>query len=266
MGVGVAEENVLNRIAELVGIGGHITERNRVSNEISGRVYMGAVGVAASVYGAGSSQAVAVKDASARILLAELDENSESASVATSVSRRPESARTAPRPPASRDSPRWRRSSGVRFIAAYFGSSLGLCVLLLSFWFVAQGDSTTDAVLNGTTLMLFAVAVPAFFLGVLFLPGLLRWFYEWTVETCVALRDERTLLTQRIRWRVTTAAVLMAMTVPAFLGVEAAIHASRPGRHRDAPQLTSRVEVRQVSVSDREPLRIVPPLHEGGKS
>lgn len=65
--MGVAEENVLNRIAELVDIGGHITERNRVSNEISGRVYMGALGIAASVYGAGSPQAAAVKDALARI-------------------------------------------------------------------------------------------------------------------------------------------------------------------------------------------------------
>ncbi|MGH7843662.1 MAG: hypothetical protein ACREQW_00615 [Candidatus Binatia bacterium] len=63
----VSEESVLKRITELIGVGGQITDRSSVSNEVAGRVYMGTLGIAVSVYGPDSAQAVAVKDASIRV-------------------------------------------------------------------------------------------------------------------------------------------------------------------------------------------------------
>ena len=45
----VSEESVLKRINELIGVGGQITDRSNVSNEIAGRVYMGTPGIAISV-------------------------------------------------------------------------------------------------------------------------------------------------------------------------------------------------------------------------
>lgn len=65
--MGVSEESVLKRITELIGVGGQITERTMISNEVAGRVYMGMLGITISVYGPDSAQTLAVKDASIRV-------------------------------------------------------------------------------------------------------------------------------------------------------------------------------------------------------
>lgn len=65
--MGISEESVLKRITEIIGVGGQITDRTMVSNEVAGRVYMGALSITISVYGPDSAQTLAVKEASTRV-------------------------------------------------------------------------------------------------------------------------------------------------------------------------------------------------------
>jgi hypothetical protein len=61
------ESVILKRINDLASVGGSISDRQSVSNEVTGRIYMGTINIAASIYGPNSPQVQAVKDASARV-------------------------------------------------------------------------------------------------------------------------------------------------------------------------------------------------------